>query len=61
MEDILFGKDLNKLTLKQVLYILNEDNYQKSQNQFRIGFLHLSDKDCHCKGIFEDYSKINRE
>ena len=61
MENILFGNILNKLTLRQVLYILNEDNYKKSLNQFRIDFLCLKDEDCECKGIFEEYSKFSKE
>ena len=61
MENILFGELLNKLTLRQVLYILNEDNYKKSLNQFRIDFFKLKDEDCQCKGIFKDYSTISKE
>ena len=58
MERVLFGGIINHLTLKQVLYILNEDNYKKSLNQFRAEFLELKDEDCKCKGIFIEYSNI---
>lgn len=59
MERILFGKVLNILTLKEAFYILNEENYKKSLNQFRTDFLELKPEDCKCKGIFKEYSKIN--
>ena len=58
MENLLFGQVLNKLTVKQALYILNEDNYNKSINQFRNDFIEL--KGCECKDIFKDYSEINK-
>ena len=56
METILFGKVLNNLTLRQTLYILNEENYKKPLNQYRLDFLQLNYEDCECKGTFEDYS-----
>ena len=58
MENLLFGQVLNKLTVKQALYILNEDNYNKSINQFRNDFIEL--KGCECKDIFKDYYEINK-
>ena len=61
MERILFGRVLNELTLKQVLYILNENNYKKSLNQFRSGFLKLKDNFYECEGTFNEYSQINSE
>ena len=59
IERILFGRTINNLTLKQVLFILNQDNYNKSLSQFRIDFSILKDEDCKCKGIFENYSNID--
>ena len=58
MEKLLFGRVLIELTLRQVLYILNEENYKKSLSQYRLDFLQLKDEDCQCKGIFQDYFKI---
>ena len=58
MERVLFGRLINQLTLKQVFYILNEDNYKKSLNQFRAEFMELKDEDCKCEGIFKEYSII---
>ena len=59
MEKILFGKVLNNLNLKQALYILNENNYNKSLYQFQTDFLLLKENDCKCEGIFGEYSKID--
>ena len=59
MERILFGRTINNLSLRQVLFILNQDNYNKSLSQFRIDFSILKDEDCKCKGIFENYSNID--
>ena len=56
MEYILFGKVLNNLSLRQILYILNEDNYTKPLYQYRLDFLKIKDEDCECKGTFEEYS-----
>jgi len=61
MENILFGKILNNLTLRQTLYILNEENYKKSLYQYRLDFLQLKNEDCDCKGTFKDYSTIKIE
>ena len=59
MEKMLFGKVLKNLNLKQALYILNENYYNKSLYQFQNDFLLLKEDDCKCEGIFEEYSKIN--
>ena len=59
MEKILFGKVLNNLNLKQALYILNENNDNKSLYQFQADFLLFKENDCKCDGIFGEYSKID--
>ena len=61
MERILFGRVLNILTLKQALYILNENNYQKSLNEFRSDFLKLKDNVPEIEGTFKEYSQIDSE
>ena len=58
MERILFGRVLNELTLKQALYILNEENYSKSLSRFRDDFLKLDNNFCECKGVFNVYAKL---
>ena len=50
---------MNNLNLKQALYILNENNYNKSLYQFQTDFLLLKENDCKCEGIFGEYSKID--
>ena len=45
LENILFGKILENLTLRQALYILNEENYKKSLYEYRCGFLKLENED----------------
>ena len=59
MERILFGKVLHGLNLKQALYLLNENNYNKTLHQFRNGFIELKNEDCKFEGEFEKYQKIN--
>ena len=58
MEKILFGNVLNNLTLRQTLYILNEENYKKPLYKYCHDFSQLKYEDCECKGTFEDYSII---
>ena len=61
MEKILFGRVLNDLTLRQALYILNENNYKKSLNQFREDFLKMKDDYFECEGVFQEYSILKSE
>ena len=55
MELILFGKVIKHLSYEEVLYILNEDNYNKSLEDFRKGFSRLNDKDLTINGPFKDF------
>ena len=59
MERIFFGRVLNVLSLRQALFILNEENYKKPLNQFRQEFLELKDFNCKPIGIFKEYSKMS--
>ena len=52
MEMILFNCRINKLSLKQCLYLLNLKNYEKSLQDFRKGFNELNREDL----IFDDNS-----
>ena len=45
LELALFGRVIRHLTYGEVLYILNEDNYKKSLDNFKKGFMELSYKD----------------
>ena len=54
IELALFGRVIKNLSYGEVLYILNKDNYSKSLNDFRNGFMELSQKDLDIKGPFND-------
>ena len=54
IEMALFGRVIQNLSYGEVLYILNKDNYSKSLNDFRNGFMELSQKDLDIKGPFND-------
>lgn len=61
LELLLFNNVINNLNLFEVLYILNESNYDKSLIEFRTDFekLKLGDfnnDDIIIKGIFKDYN-----
>ena len=58
MEKILFGRVLYQLTLRQALFILNEENYKKPLNQFRKEFSELKKEHCKPNGIFKEYSSL---
>lgn len=58
IEIILFGKFLNKINLKEVLYILNENNLEKGIGEFRNDFALLNDCDLDVKGEFEVFNQI---
>ena len=57
LEYLLFNRVLKDINLGEILYILNEENYGKSLNDFRIGFQKLDKKDLEIKGIFSGYNK----
>jgi len=42
IEKLLFGRTINNLNFLEILYILDERNYQKSYEEFRKGFLDIS-------------------
>ena len=49
---------ITTLNLKQVLYILNEKNFNKGIVEFRNGFLNLKDDDLNIEGEFECFNDI---
>ena len=64
MELLLFGKIIHNLNIKQALYILNENNYNKNVYQFKEDFEKLcqpSEKinDCRIAGEFSEYNLID--
>ena len=61
LELLLFNNKINLLNLAEVLYILNEENYDKSLIDFRTDFEQLNSNDIKTdditiKGIFSDYN-----
>lgn len=50
----LFGKILEKINLEQILYILNEKNYEKTYLDFQFGFNNIKKEDLIIKGVFEE-------
>ena len=60
LEIALFGRIIKNLSYGEALYILNEDNYKKSLEEFRKGFMELSSKDLYLKGQF-DYLNLKNE
>ena len=60
IEILLFGKKVEKINLKETLYILNEENYKKSIIKFKEDFQKLNSEkenknDIIIKGEFQDY------
>ena len=58
LEYLLFNKILKQLNLKEILYILNEKNYEKSLIDFREGFEKLDKEDLKIVGIFSKYNEF---
>jgi len=57
IEYALFGKILDKITLDEALYILNEKNYEKSYLDFQNGFNNIKKENLEVKGTFENLCK----
>ena len=58
IELILFGKIINEITLAEICYILNIDNYKKSLTEFQKGFMNLKKDDLKINGIFSNFNQI---
>ena len=56
LELALFGRIIKNLSYKEALYILNLDNYKKSLEEFRKGFMKLSQEDLNMQGPFNEYN-----
>ena len=61
LELALFGRVIKYLSYGEVLYILNEDNYKKSLNNFQKGFMELQNHDLIIKGKFVDLNPENEK
>ena len=58
IELLLFNQILHRINITQALYILNEENYKKSVNDFVEGFNQLNEKDLNIKGVFGEFNSI---
>ncbi len=63
IEMLLFGRTIEKLTLSEAMYILNQKNYDKTLEQFKEGFIKVKNlenmDDLEANGVFKDIiSKI---
>ena len=59
LELLLFGKIINNLSFKEVLYLLNKNNYDKSLKDFKNGFTYLKQKDLEATGKFQKFNEYN--
>ena len=50
----LFGRKLKEINLEQVLYILNEKNYEKTYLDFQYGFNNIKQEDLQVEGVFKE-------
>ena len=58
IELLLFNRIIHRINVAEALYILNENNYNKSINEFNKGFSELKDEDLNIKGVFEELNVI---
>ena len=56
LEYLLFNRVLKELNLREILYILNEQNYDKTLSDFREGFKNLDTEDLKIKGVFSKFN-----
>lgn len=58
-EYLLFGKVINEMNLKEIIYITNDKNYSKSLEQYRKDFINLENENLFY--VFDSASKENKE
>jgi len=58
IEYLLFNQHLKKINLKQAIYILNEDNYNKSLDDFRKDFISQKKNNMNINGEFSQLNDI---
>jgi len=61
LELALFGREIRNLSYGEALYILNADNYSKSLDNFKKGFMELSNHDLFIKGPFDNFNIKNEK
>jgi hypothetical protein len=60
IELLLFNRIIHRINVAEAMYILNENNYNKSINEFNKGFSELKDEDLNIKGVFEEFNLIKK-
>ena len=58
IELLMFNQVLHRINISQALYILNENNYNKTINEFNEGFNLLKDDDLKIEGVFHEFNLI---
>ena len=58
IELLMFNQTLHRINISQSLYILNENNYNKTLNEFNEGFNLLKDDDLKIEGVFHEFNLI---
>ena len=57
---LLFGKNIETISLRQVLYLLNEKNLDKGFIEFRNGFNELKEDDLIVEGEFSNFNEVKK-
>ena len=58
IELLMFNQVLHRINISQALYILNENNYNKTINEFNEGFNLLKEDDLKIEGVFHEFNLI---
>ena len=57
IEYTLYGRRLESINMEQALYILNENNYNKTYLEFQEGFNNIKKEDLILEGVFKEMFK----
>ena len=57
IEYALYGRRLESINMEQALYILNENNYNKTYLEFQEGFNNIKKEDLKLEGVFKEMFK----
>ena len=60
IEILLFGENITSINIKQVMYLLNEQNFSKGILEFRNGFKELKSEELGIEGEFSGFNKITK-
>ena len=60
IEMLLFGEIVKSLSINQIRYLLNENNFLKGVMEFRKGFKILKSEDLVIHGEFSDFTEVTK-